>query len=219
MLKVLTAMAAMHLIEEGLLSPSQELSYKPDDSKQYYKPDDSLSAGNYSVQDMMKYAIGYSDNGANEALLNNAAINSEFTNLYNLVHLPEASTTRMDFMSTISYSTIWRTLYNTTYLSADSSEQILNLLTLTTFNNGIVAGVPAGNVIAHKFGENTNDSDSGTVLNHELHDCGIIYYPDHPYLLCVMTKGQQFSDLEKVISGISKIAYNYTVSKYSITKQ
>jgi beta-lactamase class A len=219
MLKVLTIMATAHLIEEGIESPSQYLSYKPDDANQYYKPDDNLPSGNYSVQDMMKYAIAYSDNGANDALLNDSSMNGEFTNLYNLVRLPQASTTRTDFMSTISYSTIWRTLYNATYLSSDSSEQVLNLLTATTFDNGIVAGVPNGTVVAHKFGENTNYLNSGSLVNHELHDCGIIYHPDHPYLLCIMTKGQAFPNLEKVISNISKIAYDYTASKYPIQKK
>ena len=41
----------------------------------------------------------------------------------------------------------------------------------------------------------------------ELHDCGIIYYPNHPYFLCVMTKGADFPVLAGVIREVSQTAW------------
>ena len=84
----------------------------------------------------------------------------------------------------------------------------MEILSKTTFKEGIVAGVPEGTVVAHKFGQFL--STTNTADGVELHDCGIIYYPDYPYLLCVMTKGNSLDELKNVIKGISKITYeNY----------
>ena len=37
----------------------------------------------------------------------------------------------------------------------------------------------------------------------------MVYYPEKPYFLCVMTKGSDFAVLEKIISDISRIAYEH----------
>ena len=41
-------------------------------------------------------------------------------------------------------------------------------------------------------------------MERQLHDCGIIYHPLKPYLLCVMTRGEKIADLENAIRDISK---------------
>ena len=46
----------------------------------------------------------------------------------------------------------------------------------------------------------------------QLHDCGIIYYPNNTYLLCIMTRGKDFKQLESVIAGISKTVYEVVAS-------
>jgi hypothetical protein len=47
----------------------------------------------------------------------------------------------------------------------------------------------------------------------QLHDCGIIYYPGNPYLLCVMTRGTDWSALEKTIQTISAMTYKEVDSR------
>ena len=81
------------------------------------------------------------------------------------------------------------------------SEKALELLSKTTFNDGIVAGLPENIVVSHKFGEYILPDEI------ELHDCGIIYYVQNPYFLCVMTRGKDEGELKNTISGISKIIY------------
>lgn len=73
----------------------------------------------------------------------------------------------------------------------------------TEFKEGLNRGLPAEITVAHKFGER----DLGQ--QKELHDCGIVYYPNQPYLLCVMTKGADFDDLSETIGEISKLVYNF----------
>ena len=53
----------------------------------------------------------------------------------------------------------------------------------------------------------TRESGGGTP-EHELHDCGIVYYPEHPYFLCVMTRGGDRPKLAAAIADVSKVAYD-----------
>jgi beta-lactamase class A len=80
----------------------------------------------------------------------------------------------------------------------------LALLKQSEFSQGLLAGVPPGIAVAHKFGERgyTNASKK------ELHDCGIVYCPQRPYVLCIMTKGTDMKEQAKAISGISKAVYD-----------
>jgi len=219
MLKVVTMMSTLKLVENQTVLISDLLPYEPADSKlQYYPPNDDMSAGNYSVQDLLKSAIAFSDNGSNASLLANEDINKEFISLYDEFRLLLATSSVEDFMSARSYSSVWRSLYNASFLSDDDSDQALSLLSLSTFKDGLVAGLPIGMTIAHKFGEYTDSLTDGLAIDKELHDCGIIYYPDHPYLLCVMTKGNDFPTLAKVIANISKFVYTYVDSTAKDTK-
>jgi beta-lactamase class A len=65
-----------------------------------------------------------------------------------------------------------------------------------------VAGVPAGISVANKFGE--RELADGT---RQLHDCGIVYHPERPYVLCVMTKGASFEQLSRTVADVSQLVY------------
>ena len=100
------------------------------------------------------------------------------------------------------YASIFRQLYNASYRSPDMSELALDLMTKSTYSNGLVSGVPNNFRIAHKFGELGLPSGEK-----QLHDCGIIYFPKNPYLLCVMTKGTDSQKLTRIIQEISTMVY------------
>lgn len=101
---------------------------------------------------------------------------------------------------------IFRSLYNGSYLDLGSSQELLGVMTRARYIGGLVAGVGKDVQVAHKFGEATIIEDDGA-LHPVLHDCGIIYKPEKPYILCVMTEGQKFEDLEATIAKISEIVY------------
>ena len=100
-----------------------------------------------------------------------------------------------------------------TYLNYQYSEESLNLLSQAAFKDGLVAQLPNNIKIAHKFGEHVV-GQNGVANTIELHDCGIVYYPDHPYLICVMTKGTDITALAQLISNISLAAYQQIQEKY-----
>ncbi|MDO8560151.1 MAG: serine hydrolase [bacterium] len=66
-------------------------------------------------------------------------------------------------MSVKDYASFFRILYNASYLNREQSERALGLMTKTRFRDGIIAGVPAGRPVAHKFGERTTLEDGKPV--------------------------------------------------------
>ncbi len=211
MLKVGVLMSYLKLVETDPDILTEEITYTPtDDWGQYYKPKSVLPAGLYTTRDLLIQMIEQSDNDALTALNNTHP--QELVNVFNALDIPYPSiNTPKDFMSPEMYSRMFRALYNATYLPDVESEQAIELLMRTDFNQGLVAGVPAGTPVAHKFGEQTNTAD-GAVVDHELHDCGIIYYSNSPYFLCVMTKGQNFPTLANIIAKISTTVFGYISS-------
>ncbi len=201
---------------------SQQLYYPgANELGQYYKSSNpDLQPGSYSIQTLLDRMIIDSDNTALEVLMKNQQ--DYFNSVYSDFRLPPSPTAQDgDFMTAESYSVIFRSLFNGTYLNRSASNATLQLLTKTTFNDGLVAGLPTLTpplTVAHKFGERTYELANGIVESHELHDCGIIYYPGHPYLLCVMTKGNSdYPFLAHVISDISKMAYQFVSTEYPAT--
>ena len=70
------------------------------------------------------------------------------------------------------------------------SEKALNLLSQAKYAEGLSGGIPQNIKIAQKFGEHINLTKTMIQpLSVELHNCGIVYLPNNPYILCIMTKG------------------------------
>jgi hypothetical protein len=206
MLKVTTLLAYLKHEDEKPGYIDTRVSYAPvEDPGQNYKPAHALEAGNRTLRELLQQMIIESDNSAMEVLdLNHI---DDILAVYKELQLPNPLFSLEDFLSPLQYSRILRTLYNSSYVPPLYSEEALKLLTYTTFTKGLVAGV-ASTTIAHKFGEYTRTENNAVKLR-ELHDCGIVYYPKKPYLICVMTKGTDFPSLERIIANISKTVFEY----------
>src|SRR3989338_778006 len=210
MFKILPLIEYLKLAENDPDIFNQLLPYKKTvDSDIHYPPRQKIENGFYSPKVLLGQSIIYSDNDAHDALMT-PIIERELGNFYKNMQLSPLPEKLQNYLSPRDMSRIFRTLYNSTYLTKSYSEQALELLTKTDFTKGIVSGVEAKIAVAHKFGEYT-EYPTGLldIPNHQLHDCGIIYYPKKPYLLCVMTMGKNFNNLEEVISNISKIVFSY----------
>jgi len=192
--------------ENGLLDRQVKFEQSSDDtSRQNFKPSQSLVFGNaYTVKDLIYRMIVYSDNNA-FTILTKIVNPKELMRAYSNLRILDPQNTNSDnFLSVQTYESFFRVLYNCSYLSREASDWALEILSKSEFKTGLVAGVPAGVKVAHKFGEKSGAED-GTV---QLHDCGIIYYPNHPYMLCVMSKGPDFAALNDEIAGVSRIVYS-----------
>jgi len=178
---------------------------------QNYIPEEAIAVGNaYSTDDLLEKMIVYSDNNA-AGLLEQRLI--ETGDLWYLVYndiglrIPIHIEPMTEFISPKAYSYFFRVLYNSTYLTDANSEKALELLSRDRFEDGIAASVPVEIPVSQKFGERklvVGDE----VLETELHDCGIVYFPKDPYILCVMTKGDaEFEQLSAIIQHVSQVVY------------
>lgn len=159
----------------------------------------------YTIRDLLRRMIAYSDNRSKEMLVwkLNQAPPSIKSNVFLDLGMMQMMTGKIDALSMQSYGNLFGILYNTAYLSSEMSELALQLLTESTFKDGLVAGVPAGVVVAHKFG-----FYAANPRQTELHDCGIVYHNAGPYILCVMTKGTDKESEASGIADISKTVYD-----------
>jgi len=167
------------------------------------KPNDDLIVGQeYEILVLIERAIVMSDNVAFKLLVSNIPEEQIKKTHSDLEIAYPSSETPENFISVKAYSSLFRVLYNSSYLSRDYSEKLLDMLSRAEFKNGLVAGVPKDIPVAHKFGLR---NDTSAIK--QLHDCGVIYYPKQPYILCVMTSGEDLDELGNTIKNISSGIY------------
>ena len=171
-------------------------------------PEQSLIVGkNYTVSELIDHMIWYSDNQAG-GLLGLHASREQIQETFINLHLQDPlSSENEGLISVKDYASFFRVLFNASYLNKEYSELALSKLAQVKYADGLVAGIPKDVTIAHKFGEGQD-----TEGNIELHDCGIIYSGKKPYVLCVMTKGQELGKMQNVIQEISRAVYKQVES-------
>jgi beta-lactamase class A len=175
---------------------------------QHYQPQVTLRDGQtYTIRELLRNSLSYSDDKSHRALVAHLEDfvpdgDAEIRQTFKELGVSAPTSTDDQVLNVRSYASLFRVLYNSSYLTSKSSEQILSWLSDSQFKDGLAAGLPAGIQVAHKFGEITHTDGTN-----QLHDCGIIYFPENPYILCVMTKGGDWGDLEKVISTVSHMVY------------
>jgi|SRR5579872_729050 len=213
MLKVLIMMAYYREAELDPTILQKPLNYsKKVDSEvgsiPFHAPTNLTVGQDYKISDLMKSMIAESDNGAEQLLVDNVN-NKILDQAYVDLGVPSPDTVKGDYtISAAQYGGFLRILYNSTYLTEQYSEQALEIMTLSTYKDGIVAGVPADVTVAHKYGERVDSTNSdGSPQIVELHDCGIVYTKNTSYELCVMTKGTDINKLTEAIKTISSMVY------------
>ncbi len=181
-----------------------------DNVSQHIQPLDMLVPGkSYVVDDLLARLLIYSDNDAIRPLFE--AINPVF---YDKVlkdfdiRLPKDVGIERDFVTVKTYGALFRSLYNASYLNREESENLLATMSQTVFKDGLVAGIPKGVQVAHKFGERSYQNSTSSQSTLEFHDCGIVYHEVSPYILCVMTEGTNFEKQKEMIKTISKQVYD-----------
>jgi beta-lactamase class A len=157
-----------------------------------------IPGNKYTVKDLIKYMIVYSDNDAT-MLLNALVDKSVFSKVFTDIGLKEPDYTSSDYkMNVTDYSIFLKELYNGSYLSFRNSEECLSLLSKTEFKDGLISGLPANCIASHKFGEGGVNSEPN------FSEAAIVYCGKKPYIITIMTKGRDMKSLPAVSAEISK---------------
>jgi hypothetical protein len=194
----------------------QEIKYKGVPNlydEQVVKSDEKLKLGSsYSIKELMRRAIVYSDNTAAQILFDYYP--KEFMDRIMQalgIQITRPTGENENLMTARTYSNVFRLLYNTSYLTPEYSNDALSILTQTVFNKGATAKLPKSVIVAHKFAERTiRDPSNSQLTVKQFHECGIVYAKDgiEPYTFCIMTEGSNYEDLESVIRDISLEIYD-----------
>jgi beta-lactamase class A len=176
------------------------------DFKQHFTPSQQPEAGkSYTVWQYMEYMLRYSDNKATATVFP-LVEGIYFDNVFKMLGITiNRENAEGAFINARQFGSFFQLLFNASFINADDSEKLLQLLSTSEFTQGLRAGVPKGITVAHKFGEAT-DAVTG---EDELHDCGIVYYPKQPYLLCLSVRGKDFDAMARAIAHISGRVYEH----------
>lgn len=191
------AMSDPAYLSQKVLFDGNMLSTEP-----HYRAPIIEAGKEYTIDELVEALLKYSDNAAAVTLVKSIG-EEELTKVYAELGIEIPSLNEDYSMSVRRYASFFRILYNATYIDRIYSERILSILSESAFTQGVVAGVPTGTVVAHKFGERALQG-SGVV---QLHDCGIVYKIGNPYLLCVMLRGDSYDELSKTIERLSRLVY------------
>lgn len=214
LLKVPVMIAYLKLAEIDPTILTKKLIYDPTDNPPESPAQNIPSIqpnASYKVEELINRMITYSDNNAFNILTKEIDYNHiKQVHLDLGLKIPGVDTPE-DFISVKEYTSIFRVLFNSSYLSRSMSEKALTILAKASYHDGLVAGIDPGVETAHKYGvrKGYNDVD-------QLHDCGIVYYPGHPYLVCIMTKGKDFNELATVLSQLSRTIFSEIQSRYPL---
>ncbi|HOO47923.1 MAG TPA: class A beta-lactamase-related serine hydrolase [Candidatus Paceibacterota bacterium] len=207
LLKIPVAMALMKyaedkqgILEKKIVPTKDQIAMNQNQNITF---EGTLEAGKeYTLLEVMESMLKKSDNSAVYIIYDNLP-EYYIDNVFLSMGVPYQNAGEEVFLRVKDYAAFFRVLFNSSYLNRQNSEKLLEILTNTDYKDGLIAGISDKNIIvAHKFGERIlGDS-------FQLHDCGIIYHSDNPYLLCVMTKGHDFYKQQTAIQIISKFIYN-----------
>lgn len=207
LLKVPLVMGVYKNIEDGSIKKSDMKTIEEKHLDPYFGVLWKKGPGTkLSIEDLIRYTLTQSDNTAQRMLFTTLS-DKNVEDVFDSLDIPRELTGTQPVVSAKNYSSILRSLYLSSYLHEENSQEMLTLLTQSPFSDKIVAGVPANITVAHKIGVHL-----GGEKNKEIYtDCGIVYIPERPYIICIMTKSDEPS-ARTVMKNLSKIIYDYVSS-------
>jgi beta-lactamase class A len=122
--------------------------------------------------------------------------------IYSLDVQVDLSQDKRALVSALAYGSFLKCLYFSCYLTKADSQELLQYLTESSFDDRLEGKLPDGVEVAHKIGTFGNRAQS---------DCGIVYVERRDYILCVMID-QSDAEASAHIADISKKVYDYVTN-------
>lgn len=207
LMKVPVMIAWLKRAENNPQELEQTLTFREKDYPgvpQTIKPARTLTDGAaYPVETLLHYMLNFSDNRS-MWLLYNSLKPAELDNVLNSMDVDNDARGENNSVTAHGYSGFFRILYNAAYLNRAMSEKALELMSHQNFPMGIEAGLPKGVIFSGKFGEYDLEG-SGNVK--QLHEFGIVYHSKGPYILGILTRGNDPALQLEIIRKVSSMTY------------
>ncbi len=198
LLKIPIMMAILKKVDRGEIALSDKIIIKKEDIDASYQTKYEGKIGQEcTIEELLASMISESDNTAKNALARQLFA-YEVDDVFKHVGIPNPYLPE-NVDKTVSprdYARFFKALYYSTFLSPKTSDLALKLTTNTQLENLIPEGVE----VAHKFGVYDESF---------LHDCGIVYHKDNPYIICVMTKEMSSTISSEIIRKVSSYVYDF----------
>jgi len=208
LMKIPILVATLKQVQQGEIMLEQTVQLRKEDLDTRFGSLGYLDPGyTISVRQLLESMIIYSDNTAVNTLRHYVVSDEEFVEVTLALGLPPPI--EGVYVSPKEYSNAFRGLYYSTQLRRPFSEAAISILLKTRFKHQLPAKLPSDVQIAHKIGVAYEDE---TKKRGSYHDCGIVYLPEKPYLICVMSSGVAQEQADRVISEISRVTYEYMVA-------
>ena len=203
--KVPLAMSVYKKVEQGKMSLVDIITITEEDIDKKFGTLWKAGAGSqFTVKELIDRSLIESDNTAYHALLRQLS-NSEVADVYENLEIEVLSKETSPLVSPKSYSSIFKCLFLSSYLSEESSHEILSILTRTIFTDKIPSGIDDKSVkISHKIGVFSRFDSKESLFT----DCGIIYAQERPYILCIFSSKPDEVAREQM-KYISNMVYSY----------
>lgn len=204
LLKVPLVMAVYKNIEQGTNRPGDMLTIaKADQDNKFGTLWEKPVGTKISLKNAIRLTLADSDNTAKN-VLGDTLTSDDIADVFDYLDLPKDSKGQNIVVSPKDYSSILRSLFLSSYLSKEHSNEILSFLTQSKFTDKLPAGIPTNIPVAHKIGVYDAGDDSPQVYT----DCGIVYVPERPYILCMMSQATE-SKARQYMVGVSRMIYTY----------
>jgi beta-lactamase class A len=162
----------------------------------------------YTTEDMLQQMIEYSDNAASLVLLNYVGDTAIIKVIKDMnITIGSGYNEKTNFVTVKAYASIFRVLYNCSYLNKEMSEKALKLMMHARYQKGIRGAIPPQIAMAHKYGKRDEMVPGSNNRSLQLHHFALIYHPQKPFLLGIMTKGNNLALKEKLIHDLAALTY------------
>lgn len=201
LLKVPMVMAFYRIVDQGQIKKTDTLTITSDVIDKSFGTLWQKGPGTkLSVADAIRFTLTDSDNTAYQ-LLRKQVSPKEFANIFENLDIPLDIQNNEPTVTAKNYISILKSLFFTSSLRSDDSQEILRYLSQSSYTTGIRKPIPTTIAVAHKMGIITEQE--------ALYDCGIVYLPNNPYFLCVMTANRPQEEAERIIQTISGKVYDF----------
>lgn len=207
LLKVPLVMATYKASNDNKISLSDNLIIRQSDLDPGFGELYKKGAGTkIELREAMRLSLVQSDNTAKNIITNTIPL-KYLEDVFDSLDIAKDIDGKTILISPKGYASILRALYLSSYLPYEQSNQILTWLSETRFNDKVAAGVPSDIKVAHKIGSFETKDTKDNVFT----DCGIIYVPKRPYILCVMVNADE-DKAKNAMQFISEHIYKYVSS-------